>query len=89
MLCGFGNFNNRWNRPGGISEEDWSGATGVQPNRFRLRTLDVDAQHISGDERIFSDSNRVLGYVGGGAAFHHQYDPEVDNVETREQAVLV
>jgi hypothetical protein len=29
MLCGFGNFNNRWNRPGGISEGDWSRATGV------------------------------------------------------------
>jgi hypothetical protein len=61
MLCGFGNLNNRWNRPGGISKEDWSGARGVQPNRFRLSTLNAEAAHINRDERAFSDSNRVLG----------------------------
>jgi hypothetical protein len=37
---------------------------------------------------VFSDSNRVLGYVGNNS-LRHQFDPEVDNVETREQAALV
>ena len=87
MLCGFGNFNNRWNRPGGISEEDWSKATGVQPNRFRLRTLNAEAAHIGREERVFSDSNRVLGYVGNNPP-RHQFDPDIDNVETRERAAL-
>jgi hypothetical protein len=88
MLCGFRNFNNRWNRPGGISEGDWSRATRVQPNRFRLRTLNAEAAHFGRDERVFSDSNRILGYMGNSSP-RHQFDPDIDNVETREQAALV
>jgi len=89
MLCGFGNYNNRWNRPGGISEDVWSGSTGVQPNRFRLRTVHAEAQNISREERVNTNSSRVVDYMGGGATYAEQYDPEVDNVETREQALLM
>jgi hypothetical protein len=53
-----------------------------------LRTLNAEAAHIGRDERVFSDSNRVLGYVGSSSP-RHQFDPEIDNVETREQAALV
>jgi hypothetical protein len=93
-LCGWSNYKNGWNHPrldkahpySGLDDETvWRQAEGLQSARFRYHVTPYEAEHVRRGNRVLSDSKHVHGFVRENQP---QFDPEMDNVETREGATL-